>query len=228
MVESWLGWAWVKRNCLPPCSGRPGMVLAPSRPTFSARFLSALPAWTLRGCGLEESEYMVSVGLLMTDGEQGGESLRKGDVAVELVRRNQLPLAPIPVLEHLGRRSAPEDAWVDEASKLDMGDMPTCAVDALEIPDCFGAGKMSAPCVRKQTRRRHTLMGRSHLGNRPGWKSAHLSSLKTTPRQQLTPFRRSKMPVNPQGRSSNGWTSMISTSSRSPGIAPSTSKGPER
>ncbi len=29
------------------------MVLAPSRPTFSVRVLSALPAWTLRGWGLE-------------------------------------------------------------------------------------------------------------------------------------------------------------------------------
>jgi hypothetical protein len=28
---------------------------------------------------------------------------------------------------------------VDEPGELDVGDVPACAVDALEIPDCFGA-----------------------------------------------------------------------------------------
>ncbi len=47
-----------KGEGVPPCSGRPGMVLAPSRPTFSVRLLSALPAWTLRGWGLEIVSYL--------------------------------------------------------------------------------------------------------------------------------------------------------------------------
>lgn len=42
------------------------------------------------------------------------------------------------------------------------------------------------------------------------------------------PFSFPKTPVNPHGWSWNGCTSMISTSSTSPGWAPSTSKGPLR
>jgi len=42
------------------------------------------------------------------------------------------------------------------------------------------------------------------------------------------PLRRSKMPVKPQGWSWKGCTSIISTRRTSPGIAPSTSKGPLR
>lgn len=35
----------------PPCSGRPGIVLAPSLPTLSETSLLALPAWTFIGSG---------------------------------------------------------------------------------------------------------------------------------------------------------------------------------
>lgn len=35
----------------PPCSGRPGIVRAPSLPTFSAIEESPLPTWTLWGSG---------------------------------------------------------------------------------------------------------------------------------------------------------------------------------
>lgn len=36
---------------LPPCSGLPGMVLAPSLPTFSLMSSDAVPAWTFCGSG---------------------------------------------------------------------------------------------------------------------------------------------------------------------------------
>ena len=72
---------------------------------------------------------------------QGQAILRKSDLAVELVRRNQLAFARIPVVENLCRRRAPENARVDEPGELDVGNVPACAVDALEIPDCFSAAR---------------------------------------------------------------------------------------
>lgn len=56
----------------------------------------------------------------------------------ELVRSNQLRLARIPRLQHLGRRCTPQDARVDEPREFDMGNVSAGAVDALEIPDGFG------------------------------------------------------------------------------------------
>lgn len=38
-------------SALPPCSGRPGIVRAPSLPTFSRRAASEAPAWQFFGSG---------------------------------------------------------------------------------------------------------------------------------------------------------------------------------
>lgn len=76
----------------------------------------------------------------------------------------------------------------------------------------YAEGNISSrkpPCTGRQRRRLGWEIGRRKRDTR-------------------TPLRRSNTPVNPHGRSSNGWTSMISTRSRSPGIASSISKGPER
>jgi hypothetical protein len=75
----------------------------------------------------------------VSDGARGLTILRKSDVAVELVRRDQFGFAGIPVVENLCGRRAPENARVDKPGELNVGDMPACAVDTLEIPDCFGA-----------------------------------------------------------------------------------------
>ena len=69
---------------------------------------------------------------------------RKSDVAVELVRGDQLGLARVPLLEHLCGRGASENAWMDEAGKLDVRNVSAGAVDAFKIPDCFGAGDVLA------------------------------------------------------------------------------------
>jgi hypothetical protein len=60
------------------------------------------------------------------------------DITVQLVCRNQLGLSRIPLLEDPGRRGAAEDSRVDEPGKLDVRNVAARAIDAFEIPDCFG------------------------------------------------------------------------------------------
>lgn len=117
---------------LPPCSGRPGIVRAPWSPTFSFVFGSAEPAWTLRGWGL-------GVGLVGKEkGGRGGK--RQGDVSVELVGGDELGFALVPGVEDFLGGSTAEDAGVDEAGELDVGDVAGGAVDAFKVPDGFGCG----------------------------------------------------------------------------------------
>lgn len=74
----------------------------------------------------------------------GVDGLRRlGDVALELVSGDELALARIPGLEHVGRGRAAQDARVDQARELDVRDVSRGGVDALEVPYSFGA-----TCVR--------------------------------------------------------------------------------
>lgn len=52
--------------------------------------------------------------------------------------RDEFGFALVPFREDLGRRGAAEDAWVDEASESDAGDVSRRAEDAFKVPDCFG------------------------------------------------------------------------------------------
>lgn len=65
---------------------------------------------------------------------------RLGHVALELVGGDEIPLALVPLGQDLGGRGTAEDARVDQAGKLDVRNMPGCAVDALKVPDRLGAG----------------------------------------------------------------------------------------
>ena len=63
----------------------------------------------------------------------------EGDDAVELIGGDQFTLTLVPRLEHLLRWGAAQNAWMDESSKFDMGDMSAGAIDALKVPDGFCA-----------------------------------------------------------------------------------------
>jgi hypothetical protein len=65
---------------------------------------------------------------------------RQGDLTVQLVGADELALARVPGGEDLGGRRAAEDARMDEAGELDVGDVARGAVDALKVPDCLCAG----------------------------------------------------------------------------------------
>lgn len=74
------------------------------------------------------------------DAGVGVEGLgRLGDVALELVGGDELALARVPGVEHVGRGRAAQDARVDQAGELDVRDVPGRGVDAFEVPDSFGA-----------------------------------------------------------------------------------------
>ena len=59
--------------------------------------------------------------------------------ALEGRRGDEFAFAFVPVGENFGGRGAAEDARVDEAGEFDAGDVAGGAVDAFEVPDCFGA-----------------------------------------------------------------------------------------
>ena len=62
-----------------------------------------------------------------------------GDVAIgEGTGSHQLSLALVPRRQHLGRRSATDDAWVDQTGELDARDVARGGVDAFKVPDGFG------------------------------------------------------------------------------------------
>jgi hypothetical protein len=65
---------------------------------------------------------------------------RKGDVTVELIGGNELPLTLVPCGEDFGRRGAAKDTGVDEAGELDVGDVARRAVDAFKVPNGFCSG----------------------------------------------------------------------------------------
>lgn len=69
---------------------------------------------------------------------------RVGDDSLELVGGDKLTLALVPGREHLGRGRAPQDPGVDETCKLNVRNVSRCAVDALEVPDCFRATPKNA------------------------------------------------------------------------------------
>lgn len=61
------------------------------------------------------------------------------DDALESGGGDEFAFAFVPVGEDFGRRGATENARVDEAGEFDAGDVAGGAVDAFEVPDCFGA-----------------------------------------------------------------------------------------
>lgn len=101
MVDFWLRWGWVEEKPLTAVLWTTGNGPRAFAPDFLCEVLvgaSGVNAERLWPGRMEIQGQRWAA----DDEEQGGDSLRKGDVAVELVRRNQLPLAPIPILEHLG------------------------------------------------------------------------------------------------------------------------------
>ena len=59
--------------------------------------------------------------------------------ALESGGGDEFAFAFVPLGENLRGRGAAEDARVDEAGEFDAGNVPGGAVDAFEVPDCFGA-----------------------------------------------------------------------------------------
>ncbi len=161
---------------------------------------------------------------------------RQSNITIQLVSSDQLALARVPRVEDLGGGRAAENAWVDEPGELDVWDVPAGAVDAFKVPDGFGTGGVLTACfkheeVRGDIRRGVDLIQETTLKNNrqhPSRYTPNPNQIQPRRKEKPTPFRRSKIPVNPHGRSWNGCTSMISTSNTSPGLASSTSNGPER
>ena len=60
-----------------------------------------------------------------------------GDDAFESRGGDKFGFAPVPFCEDLRGWRAAEDAWVDETSELDAGDVAGGAKDAFEVPDCL-------------------------------------------------------------------------------------------
>lgn len=149
---------------IPPCSGRPGIVLAPSRPTLALSSSSAAPACTLIGWGLSSN---ISI---TTSGSGAQKDSRQRNVPLsQWIRGNQLALAAVPFRQHLGRWRAAQDAGVDEAGELDVRDVPAGAVDAFEVPDGFGsAGGVSGLGVDNRGKGVPTRKDSARRGNRPG------------------------------------------------------------
>jgi hypothetical protein len=54
---------------LPPCSGRPGIVRAPSLPILSAREAEAEPAWTFRSSGRSATQRVLESGEVKTSSD---------------------------------------------------------------------------------------------------------------------------------------------------------------
>ncbi len=136
---------------LPPCSGLPGIVRAPSLPTFSLIAASAEPASVTpcEHCGRLETRTDSGIprqARRFINCERTGDKdleiltspcrLRGHcNISFELAGSNEFALTLIPGLEDLGRRGAAEDSWVDEAGEFDVGNVPRGTVYAFKIPD---------------------------------------------------------------------------------------------
>lgn len=142
-------------DCLQGEDNKLTAVLRPSRnrsgtlPTnFLRQRLISRPSVNAQGLGSTLSPKIMSVRSAINKTRQTHGHPRQRNIAIKPVRRNQLSLPLIPRLEHFGRRCTSQNARMDEPGKLDVRDVPAGAVDAFEVPDCFGTGKGRVESVR--------------------------------------------------------------------------------
>lgn len=66
-----------------------------------------------------------------------------GDDSLEGGGGDQFSFPPVPFCEDLGGGGTAEDTGVDQPGEFDAGDVAGGAVDAFEVPDCFGPVSVS-------------------------------------------------------------------------------------